>query len=383
MNDDEQRDEPRRGKDEMNLAVLPIARLGRNDKRTRIEYEGTFREAGKDQEKMIWIVEGAAGLPTEFAERVMVALLSIGAEQNFAQRRMTFTVYRVLKILGLTISNRNYRMVETSLKQLAGVLITSDNAWIEYTKEGQQKRVTTSHGFHIVDEYFLHYQEGEEDSKESFVVWGARVWKSIQAGYLKLLDIDFYYSVQNPIARRLYRFLDKMMAYEPAKPYQIDIFDLANKLGMATYEHAAHLRRPLKKAAQELVNRGYLSAFEFFKVGPFSRIRFYRMGSEQSEQLSWLEAAAEAESPPTVTTNETPTRTQEEELWDAILARLNPSYAKLLQQTRLVDLEEGVAIIEAGDYVDWLQNRLATPLQRELRQICPDITAVRFIKSVF
>src|SRR5215212_1655131 len=281
-------DESRRGKDEMNLAVLPIARLGRNDRRTRIEYYGTFKEAGKEQEKLVWIVEGAAGLPTEFAERVMVALLYIGSEENFANRRMTFTVYRVLKVLGLAISNRNYRMVETALKQLTGVLITTDKAWIERTEEGKQKRVTTSRGFHIVDEYYLHYQEDDEEGKESFILWGARVWKSIQAGYLKLLDIDFYYSLENPIARRLYRLLDKMMAYNSSKPYQIDIFDLANKLGMASYEHAAHLRRPLKIAAQELVERGYLSAFEFFKVGPFSRIRFYKIQPTEAEQLLLL-----------------------------------------------------------------------------------------------
>ena len=234
----------------MNLAVLPIARLGRNDRRTRIEYHGTFKEHGKEQEEMVWIVEGAAGLPTEFAERVMVALLYIGAEENFTNRKMTFTVYRVLKILGLTISNRNYRMVEKSLKQLAGVLITSDKAWIERTEEGKQKRVTTSHGFQSSDEYYLHYNEDDEEEKESFILWGSRVWKSIQAGYLKLLDVNFYFSIANPVARRLYRFLDKMMAYETGKPYQIDVFDLANKLGMASYEHAAtcgdHLKQPPK-----------------------------------------------------------------------------------------------------------------------------------------
>lgn len=370
-------DDQRRGKDEMNLAVLPIARLGRNDRRTRIEYYGTFKESGKEQEKLVWIVEGAAGLPTEFAERVMVALLYIGSEQNFANRRMTFTVYRVLKVLGLAISNRNYRMVETALKQLTGVLITSDKAWIERSEEGKQKRVTTSRGFHIVDEYYLHYQEDDEEGQESFILWGARLWKSIQAGYLKLLDIDFYYSLENPIARRLYRLLDKMMAYDPAKPYQIDVFDLANKLGMASYEHAAHLRRPLKNAAQELVERGYLRAFEFLKVGPFSRIRFYKSGQAEAEQLPLLEPEASS----AATTNETITTTPEETLWASILAQMTPAHAKLLQEVRLLRVEEGVAIIEAGHYVDWMQNRLTMPLQRALQSIHSDITDVQFIKG--
>lgn len=365
----------RRGKDEMNLAVLPIARLGRNDHRTRIEYYGTFKEPGKDQEKMVWIVEGAAGLPTEFAERVLVALLYIGSEQNFVNRRMTFTVYRVLKVLGLTISNRNYRMVETALKQLTGVLITSDKAWIEHMENGKQKRVTTSRGFHIVDEYYLHYQE-DEDDHESFILWGTRVWKSIQEGYLKLLDVDFYYSLKNPIARRLYRFLDKMMAFESPRPYQIDIFDLANKLGMAPYEHAAHLRRPLKAAAQELVDRGYLSSFEFFKVGPFSRIQFYKTESEHVQLPTSLTTEA-----PTEVNIQAAKRTSEEILWESLLAQLTPTHANLLREVRLACVEDGVAIIEAGYYVDWMQNRLVAPLRRALQSINSEITDVRFIKG--
>jgi hypothetical protein len=367
-------DDRRQGKDEMNLAVLPIARLGRNDRRTRIEYHGTFREPGKEQETMVWIVEGAAGLPTEFAERVMVALLYLGAEQNFADRKMRFTVYRVLKVLGLAISNRNYRMVEKALKQLAGVLITSDKAWVERTEEGKQKRVTTSRGFHVVDEYYLHYQEADEDEPESFILWGGRLWKSIQAGYLKMLDIDFYYSIENPLARRLYRFLDKIMAYEPKKPYQIDIFDLANKLGMASYEHAAHLRRPLKTAAQELVACGYLSDFEFVKAGKYSRIRFYRSPDLPATQLPLLE--------PEVDTNETITKTENDLLWETVMASTTPAMRDSLQHAHLVRIEAGVAIIEAGRHAEWLQNRTPRTLVRAFQMECPDITDIQFVPDV-
>lgn len=367
-------DDRRQGKDEMNLAVLPIARLGRNDRRTRIEYHGTFKERGKEQETMVWIVEGAAGLPTEFAERVMVALLYLGAQQDFADRKMRFTVYRVLKVLGLAISNRNYRMVEKALKQLAGVLITSDKAWVERTEEGKQKRVTTSRGFHLIDEYFLHYQETDEDEQESFVLWGARLWKSIQAGYLKMLDIDFYYSIDNPLARRLYRFLDKLMAYEPEKPYQIDIFDLANKLGMAAYDHAAHLRRPLKTAAQELVDCGYLSRFEFVKAGKFSRIRFYRSPDPAVVPLPLPEAAE--------TTNETITKTEEDLLWETVMAEMTSSLRESLQNARLIRIEAGVAVIEAGHRAEWLQNRTPRRLIQALQRVRPDITKVQFVANL-
>ncbi len=108
-------DDPRRGKDEMNLAVLPVARLGKNDMRTKLEYYGTFAEKG-EQKEMVWIVDGGSeGLPTEYAERVLLALLNIGGKQGFKQRKQTFTVYQVLKTLGLTINPRNYREVEKAI----------------------------------------------------------------------------------------------------------------------------------------------------------------------------------------------------------------------------------------------------------------------------
>jgi hypothetical protein len=220
---------------------------------------------------------------------------------------------------------------------------------------------------------YLHYQEGDEDEKASFITWGARVWKSIQAGYLKLLDVNFYYNIENPVARRLYRFLDKMMAYDSGKPYQIDVFDLANKLGMASYEHAAHLRRPLKVAAQELVDRGYLRSFEFVKAGKFSRIRFYKDTRDFTLQPLLLVADP---------TNETITKTSEEELWASILAELTPALAQSLQYTRLVSVKGGTATIEAGRGANWMQNRLEHPLLRALRFMGKDITAVKFVQRV-
>jgi hypothetical protein len=60
------------GRDEMNLAVLPIALLGRNDTRDTIQYYGTFHD-GEKQQTMVWTVRGAADLTGEVGERALVA----------------------------------------------------------------------------------------------------------------------------------------------------------------------------------------------------------------------------------------------------------------------------------------------------------------------
>lgn len=363
-------DDSRRGKDEMNLAVLPIAKLGRSDSRDIIEYHGTFSD--KDGQKdMVWIVRGAAGLglPNELGERVLVALLYIGAQDGFKKHRMEFSVYQVLKILGLADSNRNYRAVEQSIAQIAGILITTDKAWIEKKPDGKQRRITTSRGFHIIDEYYLHNLERGEEGNRSYILWSKRIWQNIQAGYIKQLDIDFYYSLENPLSRRLFRFLDKVTHYQPSKPYVIDIFALSNKLGMVTYEYPAHLRRPLAKAADELVERGWLASYEFFKSGKFNRLRFYR-----SERIEPVQLTPVKDCDPNVDTS------SESELWITILAAFPANLAKHLTGTHLIGIENGTAIIAAGRRVDWIKNRLGERILKELQREMNDITDVSFVE---
>jgi len=283
------------GKDEMNLAEFPIARLGRNDTRLTIEYHGQIIDKTGGVLEQKWIVSGSApfGLPTEFADRVLVALMVLTAREDFQDRKIPFTIYRVLSLLGLTHNKRNYEAVEKALHQLVGVTIYSEGAFWD---KARQKRVTAKKGFHLIEEFWLKSSETdeaviEEEGVNGYVIWGERIWESFKAGYIKNLDIEFYYSLRNTIARRLYRFLDKRMHYQDT--YQIDIFDLAARLGMKPYRYPSDLTRKMKPAFAELQNRGYLADVEVFKVGKFTRVKFVRTGAAQSVQLPLADAATE------------------------------------------------------------------------------------------
>jgi hypothetical protein len=92
------------GKDEMNLAEFPIATLrGRGDSRREIVYHGEIvdRVTGIRMGQA-WRVTGDSllGLPNEFDERVYVALMAITARSDFTGRRVAFSVYQILKIMG-------------------------------------------------------------------------------------------------------------------------------------------------------------------------------------------------------------------------------------------------------------------------------------------
>ncbi len=364
-------DDKRLGRDEMNLAVLPVTKLGKTDKREVIEYQGTFND-GEGQKEMVWTVRGAAGLglPGELGERILVALLYIGSQKNFADRRMEFSVYQVLKILGLTDGSNNYRNIERAIAQLHGLTITSDKAWVSKGKDGKLQRTQMTKGFHVIDDYTLWHQEEAVEDHKSYILWGERIWKSIQSGYIKQLDIEFYYQIENPLARRLYRFLDKMTYYRPSRPYVIDIFALANKLGMVAYEFPTHLKRPLSKAADELVANGYLASYDFFKLGKFHRIRFYRANSNAPIQLTLencdLRLGSEIEDDP--------------DPWLDMIAEMTDNIARNLGDTQLLSIEDGVATVQASKGSDWLNTQLAQSVVRELKLSGYEIEKVIFVE---
>ena len=270
---------PTNGRDEMNLAEFPFASLRRRgDSRKAIVYEGwvTSKDGSRLQQK--WTVRGDSlvGLPIEFDERVYVALMAITFQRGFETRKVPFSIYQVMKIMGLRDSKRDYEHIENALDRLKGVTIKAEGAFWNNEK---QEIVRTVMAFNIIDKYWLRYRESDEKIKEeegvpAYIVWSEDIWKSIKAGYIKSLDLDFYYSLNNPIARRLYRLLDKRMWSK--NEYEFDVFDLSGKLGMARYRKPADVMTKLKPALDELVSKGFLSSAEPIRINGYTRIRFVR-----------------------------------------------------------------------------------------------------------
>lgn len=273
------RDDQRNGKDEMNLAEFPFASLrNRGDKRKALIYEGWVTDANGNRYKQKWITQGGSlvGLPNEFDERVFIALLALTAEQGFETRRVDFSLYQIVDIMGLTRSKRTYEYLENSLERLLAATFSSQQAFWDHEKE---ERITTSRGFHLIDEYWLRYKEvdrevAEEEGVPAYLLWNEVIWKSFRAGYIKNLDLELFFSLESPISRRLYRFLDKRMRYQDE--YEIDIFDLAGRLGMVRYKYPSKVMEKLQRGLDELTERRFLRSAELVKKGKYTRLHFVR-----------------------------------------------------------------------------------------------------------
>lgn len=374
------------GKDEMNLAEFPIARLGHHDARTVIEYRGQIVDKSGSVVEQTWIVSGAApfGLPTEFADRVLVALITISAKDKFISRKVPFTIYRVLAILGIAPNQYYYKAVEQALQQLVGVTIYAEGAFWD---KASQKRITTKKGFHVLDEFWLKSFGADESVREAenvngYIVWGERIWESFKAGYIKHLDTDFYCSLEKTIARRLYRFLDKRMHYQDS--YQIDVFDLAARLGMKPYRYPSEVIEKMKGSFEELKERGYLESAEVIKVGKFTRIKFNRADTTilLQKELPFAPAETERAEAPKVDASLKDSRVALYErygtpdalkaVWVNILQEWKSTvskelYAKL-DQSVLLEVHDSTAVIAIPSYlIDWAERQLN-------RLICSSLT---------
>ena len=102
------------GQDEMNLVEFPFATLSRKPSLGSIRCERWISDASGERHPQHWTVQGGSesGLPTEFDERVYVALMAVTRKQGIVSRKVTFSVYALLKLMGEATDSKHYRSVE-------------------------------------------------------------------------------------------------------------------------------------------------------------------------------------------------------------------------------------------------------------------------------
>lgn len=276
---------PLSGKDEMNLCALPLARLGKRDTRRTIGFQGEIVKAGRTINQT-WTVRSTTtcGLPTEFAERVLVALISLAAIHHFHTPKTCFTIYGLLKYMGLSVAGSYYRQVLLALTRLHHLHITGTNIWWDHDKQIYRSLHPDVRLFERVGLATEACKSGDgAGPEESYVVWSPWIWESFQAGYVKSLDMAFYGSIRQALARRLFRFLDKRMHYR--NDYQIDIFALASRLGMASYAYPSKIAEKLQPALDELIARDYLRQAHSIHVGKYIRMQFVRRDRDDHDRM--------------------------------------------------------------------------------------------------
>ena len=240
------------GRDELNLAEFPIASISDrflDGTKTVVLNDEVW---DRDQKKYLprkLTISGSDryGLPSAKDDDVLLACVQLSSTQGFGERKLEFSRYELLKLLRLSQDSKNYSRLAKSLRRWKGTTIYSDRTFYDHAAKSWINR-----DFGIFDNLYLYEKErqAEADSR-SWLVWNEVIFNSFQAGYLKPLDWDLYCRLKSPVAKRLYRFLDKRFYH--GNKLEIDLHDLAfRKLRLSESYNTAQIKRVLLKGIEEL-----------------------------------------------------------------------------------------------------------------------------------
>jgi plasmid replication initiation protein len=250
-------EDPRRvGRDEMNLAEFPIAVL------TETRPQGTNMLQFKGTNGTLTVIGSEAyGLPTAVDADVIIGLLQLTkVRTDFVDRRVGFTRHELLGLLGWPDRGRYYQRLEESLDRWTTVTLKYDNIW---WNNKTKHRVSAC--FHILSNVVISERPGRRRGQTgrqqglplSYFTWDEIFFESCQAGNLKCLDLDTYFSLKSAVSKQLYRFLDKRFYLR--RDWTFDLHELAfEHIGLSRNYTAAKLKEKLRPALEELEAIGFL-----------------------------------------------------------------------------------------------------------------------------
>ena len=263
------------GRDEMNLAEFPLASVSNRylDGTKTVVFEDTVwdYEARRHLPRKL-VISGSDvyGLPTAKDDDLLLACVQLSYRRDFASRHVTFSRYELIRLLRWEHDGPTYRRVGKGLRRLLGTSIFSNRAFYD---NGRKSWVNKDFG--IFDNLYVYEKEEQERGREaatSWLVWNEVLFDSFQANYIKKLDWDLYCGLSGPIAKRLYRFLDKRFYH--ANELEFDLRDLAfRKVRLSDrYKDITQIKRRLAPGITELEQSWDLKPLD-------SKQRFFRCDS--------------------------------------------------------------------------------------------------------
>lgn len=269
-------------RDELNFAEFPIASV--SDRISSSQKTLTFADSIFDQSRNARVsrkltISGSDnyGLPTALDDEVILALIQLTSSEGFAAKKVHFTLYQLIQLLGWRDDGRSYKRLIESLKRWVGVTLEYDRAW--WAKE---ERSWESENFHILEEVTIvdrHRRErrkaafpDDANAVKSYFVWNEKVFGSFLAGNLKQLNFEFFKSLESSIAKRMFRFLDKRFYLRKQWEFDLRIF-CCEHIGLARTNSNSELKRLLATPIRELEARGFLEP-----LAPESRYAEVRRG---------------------------------------------------------------------------------------------------------
>lgn len=236
---------------ELNLEELPWAVLCKR-RIQQIEFSREVQTAQGRQTKK-WIVSGGElGLPGPFDTDVYVALAKLYAEQGMPDDgRIFFTLYRLAKILQHPINGFTINEARQSIRCLAEVKFRSDE--IFYLKTEQ---LYAEGGFPLFINWKIRGRRSASHHEASaFVQLHPYIANNLRGFHVTDLDLDFYLQLGNPVAKKLFRLLDRIRAEHTT--FSVGLLKLGEMMPLFQ-KYPSQIRRVLGPAHDLLLSKGII-----------------------------------------------------------------------------------------------------------------------------
>ena len=285
------------GRDELNLAEFPLAAIADRvpDNQKTLVFEDKIFDSGKSEmitRRLTISASDKYGLPTSLDDEVILGLIQLTKQNRFTERKVNFSRYQLIQILGWRHEGRSYERLEKSLKRWLGVTLYYDKAWWD-----KEEQTWVDENFHILEQVTLYDQErrlkrlrsaNTEPPLSSFA-WNEVVFRSFKSGYLKAIDLGVFRQLEYAAAKRMYRFLDKRFYHKSR--WEFDLTEFAcDHIGVSRNYDTGQLKRRLQPAIAELESVGFL------EVMPVSQ-RYVKISRGEWRVVFIKKAVAQLEPP--------------------------------------------------------------------------------------
>ncbi len=240
---------------ESNVEEWPVFQLGRSKNNSaRVEQTITGEDGSELQQKLEVSAPGKYRLPGRFDYDVYSAVLELLEIRGGMPEDGTlgFSLHELILIMGLQPSGRTYEEVRRSLRRLAATVLESDNA---FWSKGQKRHISDT--FNLWNIRFDSITDKNGSGSRHEIEFGKLFRRSFEEHYLRGLDIEFYWRLDSPVAKRLYRLID--LKREGAASWNTDLFDLQKRIPIGPYAYVSKIKEKLSAAHEELIARGFLA----------------------------------------------------------------------------------------------------------------------------
>jgi len=274
---------------EVNLLVYPFFALNNRDVRTRrqTEFRTTVKRNGETVE-ISWIVSGDTryGYPGPFDKEVHRTLEQVIHEMPLPiENPLVISTHEIWKRLGKRGKGGwQYRRVRESLKRIAAATITAEGTFYRKGRKEWSGGV-----FHLYDIYYKGSKLPDGSiAEKNYLFLNELYLESINSRYVKPIDYQYYRSLKNALAQRLYEILGvKFYGLKGGPHIRYRYSTLCQLIPLQPQRYLSKAKQIFAPAHKRLVTTGFIEEPKWEEISKDKRdwMIYYRPGPRALEEI--------------------------------------------------------------------------------------------------